>query len=98
MRINFKNIILCLVVIVSDQEEPDVPMLSLACLCIAYVCGAHEGGFKDSKGAGGASIKQMGKFTVAWDKCGQGFVSMHPRQRPQIRISYFKQNRKPSHS
>ncbi len=60
MKINLKNIILCLFVIVSDQEESDVPMLSLACLCIACVCGLKRLGSRIARG-------QVGLASSRWE-------------------------------
>jgi hypothetical protein len=60
MQINLKNIILCLFVIVSDQEEPDVPMLSLACLCSVYVCGLKKVGSRIARG-------QVGLASGRWE-------------------------------
>ncbi len=61
-----------------DQQEPDVPMSSIACSCIEYVCGLKWVGSRIARGGVLPASRRFGSLAAAWAWNRQGFALVRP--------------------
>jgi hypothetical protein len=58
-----------------DQQEPDVPMSSIACSCIEYVCGLNKWvSSRIARGGVAPASCRLDSFAAAWKWKGLGFA------------------------